>query len=267
MPEKLRADAPDQVEDFRLEPDLTSHLSPIGPSTTKRAQVREVLERMIAGELHPGDAIPSERTLVERLGVSRVTIRQAIADLVDNGALERVHGKGTYVTGPQVDSRLHLTSFSREMRDRGLIPSTVVLSAHELSADDDVAFSLRIRPGRPVVRVERLRTADGTPMAYEVGIYPSQLFPGLLGRELGALYDVFAAEYGVVVTAGEQTVRADAADAHQARILGIAKRAPLLVQERVTYAGDRVVELSTSAYRADRYRIHMAITPRGAREN
>ena len=63
------------------------------------------------------------------------------------------------------------------------------------------------------------------------------------------------------------TVRAESADAHHARILGIAKRAPLLVQERVTYAGDRVIELSTSAYRADRYRIHMAITPRGAREN
>ncbi len=240
---------------------------PIGPSTTKRAQVRAILEQMIEGELHPGDAIPSERTLVERLGVSRVTIRQAIADLVDNGALERVHGKGTYVTGPQVDSRLHLTSFSREMRDRGLIPATVVLSAKELTAADDIAYALRIRPGRPVVRVERLRTADGTPMAYEVGYYPSALFPGLLERELGAFYDVFAAEYGVVVTSGEQTVRADSADAHHARILGIAKRAPLLVQERVTYAGDRVIELSTSAYRADRYRIHMAITPRGAREN
>jgi GntR family transcriptional regulator len=240
---------------------------PLGPATTKRVQVRTILEQLIVAELNPGDAIPSERALVVRLGVSRVTIRQAIADLVDAGALERVHGKGTYVTGPQVDSRLHLTSFSREMRDRGLVPATVVLSAAEEPADDGVAYALRIRPGRPVVRVERLRTADGTPMAYEVGHYPAALFPGLLQREMGALYDVFASEYGVVVTSGEQTVRAESADASQARILGIAKRAPLLVQERVTYAGDRVIELSTSWYRADRYRIHMAITPRGAREN
>ena len=162
--------------------------------------------------------------------------------------LERVHGKGTYITGPQVDSRLHLTSFSREMRARGLVPATVVLAASEQPADDDVAYALRVRPGRPVIRVERLRV------------------PGLLQRELGSLYDVFANEYGVVVTSGEQTVRAESADAHQARTLGIAKRAPLLVQERVTHAGDRVIELSTSWYRADRYRIHMAITPRGARE-
>ena len=153
------------------------------------------------------------------------------------------------------------------MRDRGLVPATVVLAATEEPADDDVAYALRIRPGRPVIRVERLRMADGTPMAYEVGHYPAMLFPGLLQRELGSLYDVFATEYGVVVTSGEQTVRAESADADRARILGIPKRAPLLVQERVTHAGERVIELSTSWYRADRYRIHMAITPRGAREN
>ena len=258
---RTAAVAPAQLDGFveRYRLDRT-----VGPATTKRAQVRGILEELIDGELHPGDAIPSERVLVERLGVSRVTIRQAIADLVENGALERVHGKGTYVTGPQIDSRLHLTSFSREMRDRGLIPATVVLSAGEERAGDDIAYALRIRPGRPVIRVERLRTADGTPMAYEVGYYPSALFPGLLGRELGSLYDVFATEYGLVVTSGEQTVRAEAADVSQARILNIPRRAPLLVQERVTYAGDRVIEMSTSAYRADRYRIHMAITPRGA---
>ena len=236
-------------------------------ATTKRAQVRGILERLIETELNPGDAIPSERALVGRLAVSRVTVRQAITDLVAAGVLERVHGKGTFLTGPQVDSRLHLTSFSREMRDRGLVPATVVLSASEQPADDEVCYALRLRPGQLVVRVERLRTADGTPMAYEVGLYPSVLFPGLLQRELGSLYDVFASEYGIVVSSGEQTVRAESADAHQAQILGIAKRAPLLVQERVTYAGDRAIEMSTSWYRADRYRIHMAVTPRGAREN
>ena len=96
-----------------------------------------------------------------------------------------MHGKGTYVTGPQVDSRLHLTSFSREMRDRGLLPATVVLSAARSRPTTTSSYALRIRPGRGVIRVERLRTADGTPMAYEVGHYPSALFPGLLQRELG----------------------------------------------------------------------------------
>jgi GntR family transcriptional regulator len=239
----------------------------MGATTTKRVHVRSILEQLIDAELSPGDAIPSERALVQRLGVSRVTVRQAIADLVETGALERVHGKGTYVTGPQVDSRLHLTSFSREMRDRGLSPASVVLSATEQPADEGVAQALRLRPGRPVICVKRLRTAEGAPMAYEVGYYPSALFPGLLQRELGSLYDVFASDYGVVATSGEQTVRAESADAHLARLLGIAKRAPLLVQERITRAAERVIELSSSWYRADRYRIHMAVTPRGARHN
>jgi GntR family transcriptional regulator len=240
---------------------------PVGAATTKRVHVRSILEQLIDAELSPGDAIPSERALVQRLGVSRVTVRQAIADLVETGALERVHGKGTYVTGPQVNSRLHLTSFSREMRDRGLSPASVVLSATEEPANHGVAQALRLRPGRPVICVKRLRTAEGAPMAYEVGYYPSALFPGLLQRELGSLYDVFASDYGVVASSGEQTVRAESADAHLARLLGIAKRAPLLVQERVTRAAERVIELSTSWYRADRYRIHMAVTPRGARQN
>jgi len=229
--------------------------------------VRGILEKLIDGELSPGDAIPSERALVERLGVSRVTVRQAISDLVDSGTLERVHGKGTYVTGPQVDSRLHLTSFSREMRDRGLSPATVVLSATEELANERVSQTLRLRSGRPVICVKRLRSADGTPMAYEVGYYPAMLFPGLLQRELSSLYDVFAREYGVVATSGEQTVRAESADVRLARLLRVTRRAPLLVQERVTHAGERVIELCTSWYRADRYRIHMAVTPRGAPEN
>ncbi|GAB3622706.1 GntR family transcriptional regulator [Mariniluteicoccus endophyticus] len=231
---------------------------------TKRVQVRQRLEQMIATEHRPGDAIASERELVRLLGVSRVTVRQAIADLVETGRLERVHGKGTYVMGPRISTRLHLMSFSREMRARGLVPETQVLDACEVNADDDVATRLAILPGAPVVRVERLRLADGTPMALEVGFYPSALFPGLLDHELGSLYELFAKTYGVVVSAGGQVIRAESADAAQAHVLGIARRAPLLVQERVTYFGDRQpMEFAVSAYRGDRYNIHMDLTPTG----
>lgn len=230
---------------------------------TKRAQVRQRLEQMITLEHRPGDVIASERELVRQLGVSRVTVRQAIADLVEGGRLERVHGKGTYVMGPRINTRLHLMSFSREMRARGLVPETQVLDAAEAEASVEVAERLVVAPGTPVVRVERLRLADGTPMALEVGFYPAAMFPGLLGNELGSLYDVFAHAYGVVVTAGEQTIRAESADAAQAHVLGIARRAPLLVQERVTYAGDAAMEFAVSYYRGDRYRIHMDLTPTG----
>ena len=100
----------------------------------------------------------------------------------------------------------------------------MVLSATEIDADDLTSDGPVVAKGTKVIRVERLRTADASPMAYEIGFYPAKLFPGLLGRELGTLYDVFASEYDVVVTSGEQTVRADNADGHVARILGVARR-------------------------------------------
>ncbi|TDO89866.1 GntR family transcriptional regulator [Enemella evansiae] len=238
---------------------------PIVPPTTKRSQVRELLEQIIAGRLRPGDAIASERELVRQLGVSRVTVRQAISDLVEAGRLERVHGKGTYVTGPRINTRLHLTSFSREMRARGLEPRTEVLSADEVAEPDElVREQLQLPAGQPVIRVERLRLADDTPMAHEIGFYPAHCFPGLLTRELGSLYDVFAADYDIRVTSGVQSIRAEAADQTQATVLGIARRAPLLVQERVTWAGTQVIEFATSSYRGDRYRIHMSVTPTGS---
>lgn len=230
---------------------------------TKRAQVRARLEEMITTDHRPGDVIASERELVRQLGVSRVTVRQAIADLVAAGRLERVHGKGTYVMGPRINTHLHLMSFSREMRARGLVPETQVLEATEIDAPENVAERLAIGVGEPVIRVERLRLADGTPMALEIGHYPSALFPRLLDNELGSLYDVFASVYGVVVTAGAQIIRAESADANQAHVLGIARRAPLLVQERVTQAGPTIIEFAVSYYRGDRYRINMDLTPTG----
>ncbi|OYN88616.1 GntR family transcriptional regulator [Parenemella sanctibonifatiensis] len=230
---------------------------------SKRAQVRALLEKRIAADLRPGDPIDSERALVRELGVSRVTVRQAIAQLVEDGLLERTHGKGTYVTGPRVNSRLHLMSFSREMRARGFEPATEVLEAVEVTAPEEVAEALDAEPGARFTRVERLRLADGTPMAHEVGYYPVAAFPGLAAHELASLYDVFAADYGVVVTRGEQTVRADSADEHRARMLQVTRRAPLLVQQRVSYGGDLPIEYATSWYRADRYQIHSTITPRG----
>jgi GntR family transcriptional regulator len=236
----------------------------VDPPATKRAQVRELLETMVITALKPGEAIPSERELVRELGVSRVTVRQAIADLVDAGRLEKAQGRGTYVTGPRIESELHLMSFSREMRARGLEPQTRVIAAEEVAATECVAQRLGLEEGAPVVRVERLRLADGTPMAYEVGHYPSAVFPGLLSLELNSLYDIFVARYGILVTTGEQEIRAESADSVHATALGIGRRAPLLVQERVTFAGLLAIEFATSHYRADRYRIRMGITPSGS---
>lgn len=232
--------------------------------TTKRAQVRALLEERIATQLGPGDALDSERALVAELGVSRVTVRHAIDDLVAAGLLERTQGKGTYVTGPRINSRIHLTSFSREMRSRGLSPATRVIEAREILAPIEVAERMGLGWRDRVTELERLRLADGTPIAYEVGYYPVRLMPGLANRDLSSVYDILTSHYGINLARGEQVVSAESADAHQAHILDVPRRAPLLVQQRLTYAADgAAVELATSWYRGDRYRIHSVITPTG----
>lgn len=232
-------------------------------TTTKRAQVRQILESRIA-ELPPGAQLPSERSLVAELGVSRVTVRAAIAELVAAGRLESTHGKGTHVVGPKVHSRLHLTSFSREMRARGLRPSTRVLSAEEVPAQSRVAELLEIVPGATVLRLERLRLADDIPMCHEIGFYPTAVFPGLIHEDLATLYDVFDRRYRIETTHGQQEVRAEAADARHAEMLHISRRSPLLVQERVTYSGRTPMEYAISWYRGDRYSLHSSLAPRAS---
>ena len=166
---------------------------------------------------------------------------------------------GTYVTGPQVDSRLHLTSFSREMPETAGCPGLCRAVRHRGTRKSWCRSGVAA-PARPPGDLREAAAYRGGRSNGVRGGLPSALFPGLCNANW-APYDVFASDYGVVASSGEQTVRAESADAHLARLLGIAKRAPLLVQERVTRAAERVIELSTSWYRADRYRIHMAVTP------
>lgn len=244
---------------MREDPDVT----PIGEGPLpKHQRLRTILLAIIDEELSPGAPIPSERRLTTRFGVSRATVREAVGQLVRDGRLTRVHGKGTFVAPqPRVESRLHLASFTDDMRRRGLTPSTTVLSAVSSSADDAVAAALRIVPGAEVARIERSRSADGRPMALEVGWYPLERFPGLLGRVTdGSLYHLLG-EYGARPDAGEQTITADVADAIQAALLGITPGAPVLRFHRVASHLGEPVEDVTSWYRADRYQVAMTLEP------
>ncbi|MEH3077347.1 MAG: GntR family transcriptional regulator, partial [Quadrisphaera sp.] len=129
--------------------------------------------------------------------------------LVHEGVLYRVHGKGTYVAAGQLQTQLHLASFTEDVRRRGLVPSTRVLRADAADPPEDVAAALRLstRPaGRPGAwRVERLRLADGSPLALEESWFPAHLLPGFLEHDLaGSLYTVLGSEYGLSPTTGDQ---------------------------------------------------------------
>ena len=223
----------------------------------KHQQLRELLIGLVV----PGQAIPSERELMATHGVSRATVRKAIDGLVADGLLQRTHGLGTFAVRPRLETRLHLASFSQDMRRRGRSPSTRLLSVALAEPPAEVAAGLGLEPGAQAWRVVRIRLADNEPIAHEDGWYPADLLPALdrQGIAGGSLYEILGQHYGLWVDHAEQTLWGEAADADLARQLAAPACTPLLVFRRVSSAGGRLVEYVVSRYRGDRYQVHMEL--------
>ena len=230
----------------------------------KHVQLREILRELAAGELLPGSPVPSERDLAVRYGVSRLTVREAVGQLVADGVLVRVRGKGTFTTRPRIDSTLHLASFSEDMRRRGMHPETELLGSAEQVPPATTAEALGLPAERSAYWLFRLRKADGAPMAVERGWYHPDLVPGLLDRPLtDSLYTLLDRGYGVRLEQGTQTVLAEGADPETARLLGVRPGSPVLVFRRISTAQGRPVEDMTSWYRGDLYQVTMQLDRTG----
>ncbi len=227
----------------------------------KHSQLREILLELIESTGPAHTAVPSERDLGQRFGLSRMTVRQAVDALVAEGRLYRVPGKGTFVAPAKFVMPLQLTSFTEDMRARGHVPGAVDLGRHYVPATDAVAEALDLRPGDPVVVIERLRTADGEPMAIERAHLPGALVPGLLEQSLQgrSLYAVLQEQYGLVLDHGDQTIEAVAASAEDAELLHVPRGHPVLLLVRYSSAGGRPVEHVVSTYRGDRYRLRVGL--------
>jgi GntR family transcriptional regulator len=222
-------------------------------------QIRtRLLEAIENGHLKPGDRVPSERELTETYSVSRMTARQAVSELETQGYLTRIQGKGTFVAAPKLDQPLAgLTSFSEDMRRRGLHPGALVLSATEVMAGRRVGQVLGRSESTPVFRLERLRLADSQPMALETAYIPVDLCPDLLSKQFEhqSLYLILQEQFGMHLVKATQRLEAVAADAYEANLLHVHEGTPLLLLERVSRDGrDTPVEFVRSLYRGDRYR-------------
>lgn len=226
----------------------------------KHEQLRTILRRVATEELAPGAAVPSERVLMEEYGVSRITVREAIGQLVNDGVLIRVRGKGTFVANRTVRSRLHLASFTEEMRAQGYQPTTVVLAAALENPPPAAVQALRLADAVPAVHVKRLRLADGRPVSVDDAWYDATLLAGLLQIDLtGSIYRALADRFGHPIDRAEQTVGADPAGAEVGTLLGVGAGAPVLHFERVSFSGSVPVEHAQSWYRSDRYRLQMEV--------
>ncbi len=233
---------------------------------TKQRETRERVLELIE-PLSVGDAIPSERQLGIDLGVSRLTVRAALDELVREGYLVRRRGAGTFVAEPKVAKGIDITSFSDDMRARGLNPESRTLDLRVAMAGARLGRILHVSPSEEIIAVKRLRLADGEPMAIELLHTRSSLVPGLTGADLeqNSFYDLLSDRYGISIIGGTQTVEPTVTNEEESAALGVPLHSPALLFERVTRAssGD-VVEFTSSTYRGDRYRIVTEISVGGA---
>lgn len=228
----------------------------------KYYELRQWLRQHIDG-LPPGTPVPPERTLSDRFNISRTTVRQALHDLAVEGRIVRMQGRGTFVATPKVTQNLQLTSYTQDMQAQGLRPGSHLIDVAVTDAEADVAASLGVPEGAPVVRVERVRSANGEPMAVETVYLSQERFPDI-GKELGedtSLYSVLEEQYGVVPAQGEETIETVLAPPAVSRLLGTDATTPMLMLTRTSRDADGVpVEHVRSLYRGDRFRLTTRLT-------
>lgn len=225
----------------------------------KGQSLRGILEKLVAG-LPPGAALPSERELAQRYGLARMTVRSEIERLTSEGLVYRLQGRGTFVSEPRVAQAGALTSFTEDMVARGHEPGSVFLSAEQIPADGFLAAALETAPGDPVFRLDRVRTADGDPVALEHAFLALKRYEGIADLDLsdGSLFEVLRGHFGVQLRGARQRVVAVAIEADEASLLEVTPGAPGLHFHTVAWAGDEVpAYYATSLYRADRYEIEL----------
>ncbi len=217
----------------------------------KHVIVREYVRGLVSGHA-PGTPAPSERELVHRFGVARMTVRQALDALVAEGLLERVPGRGTFVARPRRNAR-RITGYTEEMARRGLSAESQTLLARREQAGPGVARALNLTEGDPVIHWRRLRRGDGAVVCLEDTYLTEVLLPGFLHAGMPtSLYDALDAR-GLRPTWAEDSVAADTAGADEAALLEVAAGAVVLRHSRRGMVGERIVNVSRSVYRADRF--------------
>lgn len=225
----------------------------------KHVRVREYVRSLITGA-DPGTPAPSERELVQRFGVARMTVRQALDTLVAEGLLERVPGRGTFVSRTRADVHVRLIGYAEEMTRRGLRPASRTLLARLESAGPGVARALEIPEGGRVVHWQRLRFADDTPMCVEDAYLAENIVPGLLEAPLPDSLYAELRRRDIMPTWGEDSVDAVPATEPDAALLDVPTGTPLLRVSRRAFAGNIAVEVSRARFLASRYTLWIPLT-------
>lgn len=224
------------------------------------SHIRDLIKK---NQWQPGDAIPSEREFTETFEVSRMTVRQAIANLVNDGTLYRQKGKGTFVADQKIEQPLQgVTSFTEEMKKRGMVPKSELLSFSIIPADEEMAEKLNIDMAEKVYEIKRIRLADNKPIALEWTYISVQLVQGLTAdKVIQSLYSYIEQTMNIRIASANQVIEADIAGQDEIEYLHLSKGSPILLIHRNAFLENgQPFEWVKSVYRADRYKFVINMT-------
>ncbi|NDI34820.1 GntR family transcriptional regulator [Chengkuizengella sediminis] len=228
-------------------------------------QLAELIKgKIVNGDMQAGDLIPSERQFSEQFHISRMTVRQAINNLVNEGYLYRHKGKGTFVSSKKLEHKFigELTSFTEDMKQEGYEPSSQWIHFEKIPASKEIADYLKIEANELVYEMKRVRLADQVPIAIETVYMSAQLIPNLTQQQMEqqSLYQYIEKQYGVNIVDGVQTIESTIASVQEAIFLKVSEGAPILRMQQQTFLeGKTPLEFVISSYRADRYKFTIEI--------
>jgi GntR family transcriptional regulator len=223
------------------------------------AQVETILAGNIAnGTYAPGSRLPNEAELVERYAVSRTTIRQTIQNLIRRGLVEIRRGKGTFILEPKITQELtELSGFVEDMNALGHRATARLLDKQIVSASEDVARHLALEAGTRVVRIRRVRLADGVPISFDETYLPRQIGEKIIENNLETepIFSLLEEKYNMPLIEAEYRLEAVSADSTVARALGIRTGSPIFLIERTSFCeGPCPVDYERLYYRGDQVR-------------
>ncbi|GLC31867.1 GntR family transcriptional regulator [Clostridium omnivorum] len=226
-------------------------------------QLEEVVKDKIKNrEYLPGEELPTERELTELYGVSRMTIRQVITNLVHKGILYRIPGKGAFVSKEVIEKKLEIESFSEDMRKRGLVPGSKVIEFEKVEPSDEIREKLKLPKGEQIYLLNRLRLADDEPMAIEYCYLPEKFFPNIIKYNMVhcSLYTIMKEEYNIHFNYMKQSLKAANLNKKEAEMLLGKPKGVGLVSERLMYNIEEVpIEFTKTIYNAERYTFNMVL--------
>lgn len=225
---------------------------------------QRLLSQIQSGVFEPGQPLPPIQEIAASLGVSNMTVRQAVKSLCDLGVLYSKQGKGTFISRLKLEKDFRqILSFTEEMKSRGSKPVSKVLSFEICKGSAEVIEALRLRPEDEVIQLHRIRQANTVPMGIECSSLPLSLCPDLLTTydPHTSLYKALSERYGVQMLVADEVVEVGLANFDEARLLRISEGSPVFAFTRISYIqSGQPVEYVKATYRGDRYKIVNRLT-------